>query len=46
MVFTRVSYKRKHGEWTHDFSIQYAIKNDKYPKTLQETVDVMRQGGI
>ena len=26
-----------------DFSIQYAIKNNKYPKTLQESVDAMRK---
>ena len=25
----------------HDLSVQYTIKNDKYPKTLKETVDGM-----
>ena len=25
------------------FSIQYVFKNDQYPKTLQEWVDVMRK---
>ena len=35
MVFMRESYKRKYGELIHDFSIQYAIRNNKYPKTLQ-----------
>ena len=26
-----------------DFSIQYANKNNKYPKTLQEAVNAMRK---
>ena len=42
MVFMRISDKRKYGELIHDFSIQYAIRNDGYKKTLQEAVDVMR----
>ena len=43
MVFMRVPDKRKYGELIHVFSIQYAIKNNKYPKTTQEVVDVMRK---
>ena len=43
MVFMRGSDKRKYQELVHDFSVQYAIKNDQYPKTLQEAVDVMRK---
>ena len=39
----RGSDKRKYAELIHDFSIQYAIKNGQYPKTLQEAVDVMRK---
>ena len=27
----------------HDFSIQYVIKKNQYPKTLQEEVDVIRK---
>ena len=27
----------------HDFSIQYVIKKNQYPKTLQEEVDIMRK---
>ena len=27
----------------HDFSIQYRIKNNQYPKALQEKVDIMRK---
>ena len=27
----------------HYFSIQYAILNDQYPKTLQKAVDVIRK---
>ena len=37
----RGSDKRKYGELIHDLSIQYTINNNKYPKTLQEAVDVM-----
>ena len=36
-----ISDQRKYGELIHDFSIQYAIKNNKYTKTLQKAVDVM-----
>ena len=43
LVFMRVSDKRKDGELIYYFSIQYTIKNDQYPKTLQEAVDVMRK---
>ena len=43
MFFMRVSDKRKDGELIYYFSIQYTIKNDQYPKTLQEAVDVMRK---
>ena len=43
MVFMRGSDKRKYGELIHDLSIHYAIKNDQYPKTLQEAVDVMHK---
>ena len=43
MVFMRESNKRKIGELIHDLSIQYVVKNDKYPKTMQEAVDVMRK---
>ena len=42
-VFMRGSDKRKYAELIHDFSIQYAIKNGQYPKTLQEVLDVMRK---
>ena len=41
MVFMRISDKRKDGELMHYFSIQYAIKSNKYPKTLQESLDVI-----
>ena len=40
-VFMRRSDKREYGDLIHDFSIQYVIKNNQYPKTLQEAVDVM-----
>ena len=40
MVFMRDPDKIKYGELINDFDIQYAIKNDKYPKTLQEAVDI------
>ena len=43
IVFMRGSDKRKYGELIHDLSIQYAINNDQYPKTLQEAVYVMRE---
>ena len=33
---------RKYGEFIHNFFIQYVIKKNKYPKTLQEAVCVMR----
>ena len=42
-VFNERIYKRKYGELIHNLSIQYAIKNDQYPKTLKEAVDVMRK---
>ena len=41
MIFMIGSDKVKYGELIHDLSIQYAIKNDQYPKTLLEAVDVM-----
>ena len=37
------SDKIKYGELIHAFSIHYTIKNDKYTKTLQEAVNVMRK---
>ena len=43
MVFMRGSEKWKYGELIHALSIQYAIKNGQYPKTLQEAVDVLRK---
>ena len=43
MVLVRRSGKRKYGVLIHYFSIKYAIKNNKYPKTLQEAVDGMRK---
>ena len=43
MVFMRRPDNRKYGELIHDFSIQYAIKNYQYPKTLQKAVDVIRK---
>ena len=43
MVFKKGSDQSKYGELIHAFSIQYAIKNSKYPKTIQEAVDVMRK---
>ena len=43
MVFMRGLEKRKYGELIHDLSIQYAIKNNQYRKTLQETGYVMRK---
>ena len=43
VVFMRVSDKRKYWELIHYFSIKYAIKNDKYHKTLQEAVYVRRK---
>ena len=43
VVFIRVLDKRKYWELIHDFSVQYEIKNDQYPKTLQESLDVMRK---
>ena len=42
-VLLRGTDKRKYWELIHDFSIQYAINNDQYPKTIQESVDVMRK---
>ena len=39
----RISDKRKYGELRHDLSIQYAIKKNQYPKTLQEAVYIMRK---
>ena len=41
MFFMRGLDKRKYGEFIYDFFIQYAIKNNQYPKTIQEAVDVM-----
>ena len=35
MDFTIGSDKRKYGKLINDFSIQYAIKNNQYLKTLQ-----------
>ena len=35
--------KIRYGEFIHDLSIKYAIKNNKYPKTLQEAVDFMQK---
>ena len=43
MVFVRGSYQRKYGELIHDSSIQYAINNNQYPKTLQEAINVMHK---
>ena len=43
MVSMRGSDKRKYGESIHNFSIQYLIKNNQYPKTLQEAVYVMHK---
>ena len=43
MVFMRGSYKKKYGELIYDLSIQYVIKNNQYPKILQEAVYVMRK---
>ena len=40
MVFMRGPDKIKYGGLILDFSIQYAIKNNQYTKTLQEAVDV------
>ena len=42
-VFVRGTDKRKYWELIHDFSIQYAINNYQYPKTIQEAVGVMRK---
>ena len=39
----RGSDKKKYEESIHDLSIQYVIKNNQYPKTLQEAVDVRRK---
>ena len=39
----RGSDKKKYEESIHDLSIQYVIKNNQYPKTLQKAVDVMRK---
>ena len=41
MVFVRGSDKIKYAELIPGLSIQYAIKNNKYPKTIQESVVVM-----
>ena len=35
------SDKIKYGKLIHDLSVQYTIKNNQYPKTLQEAVDAM-----
>ena len=43
MVFVRGSGKKKYGVLIHYLSIKYAIKNNKYPKTLQEAMDGMRK---
>ena len=43
LVFTRGPDKRKYGELIHDISIRYAIKNNQYPKTPQEEVDLTRR---
>ena len=41
--FHEKSDKRKYGELIHYFSIKYAIQNNRYIKTIQEAVDVMRK---
>ena len=41
IFFMRGSDKRKYVESIHDLSIKYAMKINKYPKTLQEAVDVI-----
>ena len=43
LVFMRVSDKRKYEELINDLSVKYAIKNNKYTKTLHKAVDVMRK---
>ena len=37
------SEKRKYVELIHDFSVHFVIKQYQYPKTLQESVGVMRK---
>ena len=39
--FMRGLDQRKYGELIHNLSIHNAIKNNKYPKTLQEAVNGM-----
>ena len=34
MLFMIGSDKRKYDKLIHDFSIQYVVKNDQYPKTM------------
>ena len=41
ILFIRESDKIKYVELIHDYSIQYAINNNKYLKTLQESVNIM-----
>ena len=43
MVFMRISDKRTYGKLIHDFYLQYAIKNDKYPIRPQEAVGVIHK---
>ena len=43
MFFMRGSENIKYGEFIHNLSIKYMIKNDQYQKTLQESVYVMRK---
>ena len=40
MFLMRGLDKIKYGELINDLYIQYTIKNDTYPKTLQEGVDI------
>ena len=43
VVLMRGPDKRKYGELIYDLSIQYEIRNNRYLKTFQEAVDVMRK---
>ena len=41
--FHEKKIQEKDGELIHNFSIQYAIKNDQYPKTFHKSQDVVRK---
>ena len=46
MLFMKGSDKRKYGEFVHDFSIQYEMKNYQYPKTMQEALNIVHKAKL